>query len=93
MLNEKKLQEQFNNSLMDAMLSNAYRAGQLSRESVLDKINDDLTEEEAVALMDDLTKVFIKHNLSYKNSYRVSLALTCALAMGGLELYKAEIDE
>lgn len=82
----------FDASLMDYMFSSAYK---IHRNKIEDKdsvieIKDDLTEKEAIQVANELLDVLSNHNLSYKNAYRVSLALTTALATGGIELYKNE---
>lgn len=84
----------FDPTLMDYMFSNAYKMHKVNTAgAVRSNIKDDLTEKEALDLSNELIAVMIKHNLSYKNCYRVSLALTTALAMGGIELYKSEFSD
>jgi hypothetical protein len=84
----------FDPALMDYMFSNAYKMHKINTASAIrSDIKDDLTEKEALELSNELIQVMIKHNLSYKNCYRVSLALTTALAMGGIELYKSELSD
>lgn len=76
--------------LMNYMLSNAYKIHKTNIKEQKPLPVDDLKPEEAIAVANELIDVFIKHNLSYKNAYRISLALTTALAEGGIELYKNE---
>lgn len=80
----------FDASLMDHMFSNAYKLHRSNLENKQPEIIDDLDEKTAILVANEMLEVLIKHNLSYKNSYRISLAVTTALAEGGVELYKNE---
>lgn len=76
--------------LMNYMLSNSYKLHKTRIQEQKPLPVDDLKPEEAIKVANELIEVLVKHNLSYKNAYRVSLALTTALAEGGIELYKNE---
>lgn len=80
---------EFDAGLMDYMFSNAYKMHKAKMENTT-PIVDDLSEKDAIETANEILKIFVKHNLSYKNAYRVSLAITTALASGGIELYKNE---
>lgn len=83
--------KQFDASLMDYMFSSNYKLHRAQIENQQPPIIDDLSEKEALAVANEIIEIFAKHKLSYKNSYRVSLAITTALASGGIELYKNEV--
>lgn len=78
--------------LMNYMLSNSYKLHRQKIKTPDPVPVDDLKPEEAIIIANELLEVLTKHNLSYKNAYRISLALTTALAEGGVELYKNEFQ-
>lgn len=76
--------------LMNYMLSSSYRLHRQEIKNPNPLPVDNLNEKETLEIANELLEVLSKHNLSYKNAYRISLALTMALAEGGVELYKSE---
>ena len=76
--------------LMNYMLSNAYKLHKTEIRNPKPLPVDDLNPEETLKIANELIEVLSEHNLSYKNAYRIMLALTTALAEGGIELYKSE---
>ena len=82
--------QEMDEGLMNYMLSSAYKNHRNAIKNQQPLPVDDLNSAEAIKISEELIAVLAKHNLSYKNAYRVSLALTSALAAGGIELYKNE---
>lgn len=76
--------------LMNYMLSSSYKLHRQEIKAPKPVPIDELKPEEALKIANELIEVLSSHNLSYKNAYRISLALTTALAEGGVELYKNE---
>ena len=76
--------------LMNYMLSSSYKLHRQEIKSPKPLPVDDLNPKETLKIANELIEVLSSHNLSYKNAYRISLALTAALAEGGVELYKNE---
>ena len=81
----------FDDNLMTYMFSSSYKTHKANLENKVEAI-DDLTEKQAMEVANEMLNVLSKHNLSYKNAYRISLALTAALASGSIELYKNETE-
>ena len=84
------MQNDLDIGLMDYMLSSSYRLHRQKIKNPKPLPIDDLNPEDAIKIANELIEVLSKNNLSYKNAYRISLALTTALAEGGIELYKNE---
>jgi len=84
------MQNEIDAGLMNYMLSNAYKLHKTGLKAQKPLPVDDLNPDEAIKVANELIEVLARHNLSYKNAYRISLALTTALAEGGVELYKSE---
>lgn len=82
--------QEMDEGLMNYMLSNSYKNHRTEMKIQQPLPVDDLDSDEAIKISNELIEVLSRHNLSYKNAYRVSLALTTALAAGGVELYKGE---
>ena len=78
--------------LMNDMLSNSYKLHKTEIRNPKPMPVDDLNPDDALRVANELIEVLTKNNLSYKNSYRIMLALTTALAEGGIELYKSEFN-
>ena len=78
--------------LMNYMLSNSYKLHKTKIRNPKPMPVDDLNPDDALRVANELIEVLTKNNLSYKNSYRIMLALTTALAEGGIELYKNEFS-
>ena len=86
------MQNDLDVGLMNYMLSSSYRLHRQNIKTPKPLPVDDLDPKEALAIANELLEVLSNHNLSYKNAYRISLALTTALAEGGIELYKSEYN-
>lgn len=84
------MQNEIDAGLMNYMLSSAYKLHKTGLKAQKPLPVDDLNPDEAIKVANELIEVLARHNLSYKNAYRISLALTTALAEGGVELYKSE---
>ena len=84
------MQNNLDVGLMNYMLSSSYKLYRQEIKSPKPLPVDDLNPEETLKIANELIEVLSSHNLSYKNAYRISLALTTALAEGGVELYKNE---
>ena len=86
------MQNNLDAGLLDYMLSSSYKLHKQSIKKQQPLPVDDLNPDEAIKVANELLTVLASHNLSYKNAYRISLALTTALAEGGIELYKNEYE-
>lgn len=84
------MQNNLDVGLMNYMLSSSYKLHRQDIKAQKPLPVDDLDPKEAIKIANELLEVLSNHNLSYKNAYRISLALTTALAEGGIELYKSE---
>lgn len=84
------MQNDLDVGLMNYMLSSSYRLHRQNIKNPKPLPVDDLNPKEALQVVNEILEVLSNHNLSYKNAYRISLALTTALAEGGIELYKSE---
>lgn len=84
------MQNDLDVSLMNYMLSSSYKLHKQEIRNPEPLPVDELNPEETLKIANELIDVLSSHNLSYKNAYRISLALTTALAEGGVELYKSE---
>lgn len=84
------MQDNLDVGLMNYMLSNSYKLHRQEIKNPKPLPVDDLIPEETLKIVNELINVLSSHNLSYKNAYRILLALTTALAEGGVELYKNE---
>ena len=84
------MQNDLDVGLMNYMLSSSYKLHRQNIKNPKPLPVDDLIPEETLKIVNELINVLSSHNLSYKNAYRISLALTTALAEGGIELYKSE---
>lgn len=84
------MQDNLDVGLMNYMLSNSYKLHRQEIKNPKPLPVDDLIPEETLKIVNELINVLSSHNLSYKNAYRILLALTTALAEGGVELYKSE---
>ena len=86
------MQDNLDVGLMNYMLSNSYKLHRQEIKNPKPLPVDDLIPEETLKIVNELINVLSSHNLSYKNAYRILLALTTALAEGGIELYKNEFQ-
>lgn len=84
------MQDNLDVGLMNYMLSNSYKLHRQEIKNPKPLPVDDLIPKETLKIVNELINVLSSHNLSYKNAYRILLALTTALAEGGVELYKNE---
>lgn len=78
----------FNDEVMAALLSNAHVAARHRNES--EPIRNDITEEEALRIFNEIVEVYKKHNVSYQCACRLSMALNEAFITGAVELYARE---
>jgi hypothetical protein len=59
---------------------------------IKEEIKDELTEEEAIDIYNDLIKVLASHNVSYKCALNISISLMYAFMTGAAELYDNEMN-
>lgn len=59
---------------------------------IKEEIKDELTEEEAIKIYNDLIKVLASYNVSYKCALNISISLMYAFMTGAAELYDNEIN-
>ena len=78
-----------NDELMAKLFSNAHKQ---ERDIVLEhpEIKDDLNEEDALKVYNEVLDIMVKHNLSYRNACRIAIALAEAFLTGAVELYDKE---
>ena len=84
------MQNDLDVGLMNYMLSSSYKLHRQDIKTPKPLPVDDLKPEDAIKVANEFIDILSKYNLSYKNAYRISLAITTALAEGGIELYKNE---
>lgn len=78
------------NELVHYLLSNSYKRHKQRQKDGYYEV-DDLTEVQALEVCNEILDIFIKHNLSLKNSFRIAQAITYGLAEGTLDLYNNEL--
>lgn len=59
---------------------------------IKEEIKDELTEEEAIKIYNDLIKVLASYNVSYKCALNISISLMYAFMTGAAELYDNEMN-
>lgn len=79
-----------NSNLMDYLFSNAHRMAKNNQQKQIKEVKDDLTEDEAMKIFNDILNILADNNLSYKNATRITVAMANAFLTGGAELYKNE---
>lgn len=82
--------QEYDNELVHYLLSNSYKRHKQKQKDGYYEV-DDLTEVQALEVCNEILDIFIKHNLSLKNSFRIAQAITYGLAEGTLDLYNNEI--
>lgn len=80
----------FNENIMEQLFTNASKIARSRRIENPKEIKDDLTEEEAIKIYDELLTVIANHNVSYRNACRISVALANAFLTGAVELFGIE---
>ena len=55
-------------------------------------IKEELTEEEAIGIYNEIIKVLANHNLSYKCALDISISLMYAFMTGAAELYDNDMN-
>ena len=55
-----------------------------------EEIKDELTEDEAIKIYNEIVKVLANHNVSYKCALNISISLMYAFMTGAAELYDNE---
>lgn len=53
-------------------------------------VKNDIDEEEAIQIYNEIIRVFASHNLSYQCATRISLALNDSLLKGAAEIYRID---
>ena len=56
-------------------------------QKIEEEIREDITEEEAIEIYNELLQVLIKHNVSYKTGLDIFISATYAFMTGAAELY------
>lgn len=59
---------------------------------IKEEIKDEITEEEAIKIYNDLIKVLASYNVSYKCALNISISLMYAFMTGAAELYDNEMN-
>lgn len=72
--------------IMSYALSNAYRKSTIKKPEKT--VKDDISEEEAVKIFNEIVDLLASHEVSYACACRISIALTDAFITGAVELYK-----
>ena len=57
-----------------------------------EEIKDEITEDEAIKIYNEIIKVLASHNLSYKCALNISISLMYAFMTGAAELYDNEMN-
>lgn len=57
---------------------------------IKEEIKDEISENEAIQVYNELIKVMANHNLSYKCALNISISLMYAFMSGAAELYEDE---
>lgn len=57
-----------------------------------EEIRDEITEDEAIKIYNEIIKVLADHNLSYKCALNISISLMYAFMTGAAELYDNELN-
>lgn len=78
-----------NENIMGYMLSNAYKKSHLT-DNKYDIIKNDITENEALEIFNEIVEIYKKHNVSYQCACRLSIALNDAFLTGAVELYEQD---
>lgn len=52
-----------------------------------EEVNDEITEEHAIQIYNELIGVLAKHNLSYKCAFNITISLMYSFMVGAAELY------
>ncbi len=55
-----------------------------------EEIKDEISEDEAIKIYNEIIKVLADHNLSYKCALNISISLMYAFMTGAAELYDSE---
>lgn len=79
----------FNENILGYMLSNTYKKSHLL-DTKHDIIKNDITENEALEIFNEIVDIYKKHNVSYQCACRLSIALNDAFLSGAVELYNQE---
>lgn len=53
---------------------------------------DEVTEEEAIQIYNEIINVMANHNISYRCAYNISISLMYAFMTGAAELYEDETN-
>lgn len=77
-----------NENIMGYMLTNAYKKSTMTQERT--DVKADISEEEALAIYNEIIDIYKKHNVSYQCACRLSIALNEAFMTGAVELYRQE---
>lgn len=77
-----------NDEIIGAMLSNAHAAAR--RRDNAEPSRNDITEEEALRIFNEIVDIFKKHNVTYQCACRLAIALSEAFITGAVELYAQE---
>ena len=77
-----------NDEIMGALLSNAHVMARHRNE--IEPVRNDITEEEALRIFNEIVEIYKKHNVSYQCACRLSMALNEAFITGAVELYAQE---
>ena len=57
-----------------------------------EEIKDELTEDEAIQIYNEIIKILADHNLTYKCALNISISLMYAFMTGAAELYDNEMN-
>lgn len=77
-----------NENIMGYMLTNAYKKSCMTNDKP--DVKADISEEEALAIFNEIVDIYKKHNVSYQCACRLSIALNEAFMTGAVELYRQE---
>lgn len=79
-----------NDEIMGALLANAHKD---SMKRNVPEVRNDVTEEEALRIFNEVVEVYKRHDLSYQCATRITMALNEAFISGAVELYRQEMNK
>lgn len=61
-----------------------------NKHPITEDVKDEVTEEEAIKIYNEIIGVMASHNISYRCAYNISISLMYAFMTGAAELYDEE---
>ena len=61
-----------------------------SKSTIKEDVKNELSEEEAIKIYNEILQVLVRHNVSYKCALNISISLMYAFMTGAAELYDTD---